>query len=283
MSSKRLNLTGERYGKLTVIKYIGYKNKKSIWECQCDCGNIVNKSVGELRGGGTISCGCWRKERVKANLIGKKFGRLTVVEEVGRNKWGGVIWRCQCDCGNITETLSKYLLNGDTTSCGCRRMEILKETTELETTHHMTNTRLYRIWSSMKRRCYNLNDKNYKNYGERGITICEEWNEFINFYNWAIKNNYDDNLTIDRIDVNKNYEPNNCRWVDRKIQGNNTRRNHYITYNGETKTMSEWADLYGINYNTLRGRINNYNWSIEKAFNTPVRKFETHSNLIKYE
>ena len=123
----------------------------------------------------------------------------------------------------------------------------------------------------MKARCYNSNQWNYQYYGGRGIKVCDEWkNNYNSFYNWALENGYQDNLSIDRIDTNGNYEPSNCRWVTDKEQKNNTRRNHYITYKGKTQSMSKWAEEINISYTTLRSRINTNKWSIEKAFTTPV-------------
>ena len=202
----------------------------------------------------------------KKDLTGLKFMHLLVLEEAGKNKDGRTKWLCKCDCGNYHTTLGKYLLNGDTTSCGCRRARILRETTERQTTHHMTGTRLYQIWSGIRGRCNNPNEECYPNYGGRGIKICDEWNSnFTTFYEWAINNGYKENLTIDRIDNNGDYNPNNCRWTDLKTQANNTRRNHYLTYKGETKSLAEWAEIKKINYSTLRARINTYHWSVEKA------------------
>ena len=216
---------------------------------------------------------------VKKNLKGQKFSYLTVVKEVGSNKNGRTIWLCRCDCGNYHETLGKYLLDGSTTSCGCRRAKILSDTTKRQTTHNKSNTRLYRIWAAMRKRCRNINDSEYKNYGERGISICSEWDNFTTFYEWAMANGYADNLTIDRINNDGNYEPNNCRWVSYKVQANNTRANHYITYNDETLTLQEWAEKVGISEKTLISRINRYHWSIEKALETPVRPIRKWKNI----
>ena len=275
--SRKIDLTGQKFGRLTVIdeappRIRGDGCKVTYWNCECECGTKKIIRGYSLTSGSTVSCGCWRKEKAKVNLLGKKFTYLTVIEEIGRDKNGRVIWLCKCDCGKLHKTLGKYLLNGDATSCGCRRLEILNKKAKSNITHNMSNSRLYEIWIGMKGRCNNSNNKSYPNYGGRGITICKDWDKFENFYEWSINNGYSDDLTIDRINTDGNYEPSNCRWVNRKIQGNNTRRNHYLTYNGETKTMSEWADIKGIDYYTLRGRINNYHWSVEKALETPVRK-----------
>lgn len=134
-------------------------------------------------------------------------------------------------------------------------------------------TRLNNIYSGMKARCYNSNSWNYQYYGARGIRVCEEWkNDYNSFYNWALKNGYEDNLTLDRINTNGNYEPNNCRWATDKEQKNNTRRNHYITYNGKTQSMKKWAEELNISYYVLRSRINRSKLSIEKAFTKPVNR-----------
>lgn len=141
-----------------------------------------------------------------------------------------------------------------------------------ERKHGLNETRIYKTWVRMKVRCYNQNHDRYKNYGGRGITVCDEWkNDFKKFYEWAMKNGYSDDLTIDRIDVNGNYEPSNCRWITNKEQCNNRRNNHFITYNGKTQTVSEWAEEIGLDYNTLLVRINRLHWDIEKALTTPLR------------
>lgn len=143
------------------------------------------------------------------------------------------------------------------------------------------HSRLNNIYSGIKARCYNSNLWNYQYYGARGIKMCDEWkNNYQTFKKWALENGYQDNLSIDRIDTNGNYEPNNCRWVTDKEQKNNTRRNHYITYNGKTQSMSKWAEELNISYTVLRSRINRLNWSVEKAFTTPVYDIST-TNKIK--
>lgn len=141
--------------------------------------------------------------------------------------------------------------------------------------HNMSNTRIYCIWDGMKQRCRNSKSKRYKDYGGRGIKICSEWldkeNGFINFYNWSMANGYKENLTIDRIDIDGNYEPLNCRWITNKEQQKNKRNNRYIVYNNENKTISEWAQIYNINTGTICSRLQS-GWDIEKALTTPARK-----------
>lgn len=150
----------------------------------------------------------------------------------------------------------------------------------------MAHSRLNRIFRNMKQRCYNPNCKCYKDYGGRGITICDEWlsknrthKGFNSFREWALSHGYQDGLTIDRIDNNKCYSPDNCRWVSMDIQCNNTRQNHYITYNGKTQSMKKWSEELGISYSVLRSRLNNYHWSVKEAFSTKIKP--TH-RLITY-
>lgn len=146
------------------------------------------------------------------NLLNKKFGKLTVIKfkEISKDK--KAIWYCQCECGKIIETSTHSLKSGNSTSCGCSRIKYKK-----------INERLYRIWAGIKTRCFNEKKKEYKNYGGRGIKICDEWLEYKNFYIWAMTNGYKDNLTIERIDVNGNYEPNNCTWITIQEQQKNKR------------------------------------------------------------
>lgn len=140
-------------------------------------------------------------------------------------------------------------------------------------THGQRHTRIYSIYHDMKRRCYNPNRKNYKNYGAKGISVCNEWrDDFVSFYEWAIKNGYTDKLTIDRIDNNGNYCPENCRWVDRKIQNNNKSNNHLVTYNGKTQTLKKWSEELGLDYSALLARINKYKWGIKRTLETDVIK-----------
>lgn len=199
------------------------------------------------------------------NLIGRKFGRLTVVERASNGNRGEVRWKCVCDCGNSNVISRGNNLKGGTArSCGCLQRERAKE---YNSTHGKYKTRIYNAWNSMKNRCYNQNHPNYKDYGGRGIVLCEEWkNDFMTFCSWAIENGYRDDLTIDRIDVNGIYEPSNCRWVTKTEQCYNKRDNQFVTYNGETLTITEWAEKLGINKKTLWGRLRRLNYDVDKAF-----------------
>lgn len=188
------------------------------------------------------------------NIAGQRFGRLTVIERVASTK-AQAQWRCVCDCGKETVVRSQDLRNGHTKSCGCYGLEVSVSHTPSFSTHKESRSRLYRVWIGMKGRCNNCKNKAYSYYGGRGIKVCQDWNEsYALFRDWALANGYQENLTIDRIDVNGNYCPENCRWVSMKVQMNNTRANRRITLNGETKTMAEWSESTGLSYETIRNR-----------------------------
>lgn len=204
------------------------------------------------------------------NLTNRRFGLLTVIERAGSNARGRATWLCRCDCGELIVVSGNDLIQRQR-SCGCQRRKALARfNKETKTTHGMRNTRLYKEWRSMMNRCNAKSGKDYKNYAGRGITVCQEWRtSFENFRDWAHSAGYQDNLTLDRIDVNGNYDPSNCRWATLKEQANNTRSNLYLEFRGERKTAKQWADELGINYNTLHSRITTKGWSVERALTTP--------------
>ena len=199
-----------------------------------------------------------------SDLTGKQFGELKVLYLCNyRNKYKRAIWHCQCSCGKEIEVCSNSLIRKNTKSCGCLKLKKIKN---LNLKHNESKTKLFYIWIAIKQRCLNYKNGSYKNYGGRGISICKEWtNDFCKFKDWAIKNGYKEGLTIDRIDNNGNYEPNNCRWADKNIQNSNTRRTHFIEYNNKKYTMKQLSKLLQINYNTFANRILTYGWSIEEA------------------
>lgn len=217
------------------------------------------------------------------DLTGQRFGRLTAIEYAGKDNQMLTLWRCICDCGKEITTRASSLKCGNTQSCGCLQAE---NTKVRATTHGLTGgrshaNRLYSIWRNMKQRCYNPKAAKYNNYGGRGIAVCEEWiNSYVSFHEWAMANGYSDNLTLDRIENNGNYEPLNCRWSTNQEQSNNTRFNRLLTYNEETKTLAQWADEIGLNFTTLKCRLDDYGWDLEKALNAPVGKHQ--KRIIQY-
>lgn len=210
------------------------------------------------------------------DLTGQTFGRWEVLgrgeDRISPNaKRVYRMWTCRCSCKKHTvkDVYEFNLLNGKSNSCGCLNSE---KTVERNKTHMLSNTRLYSIWSNIKKRCNNKNDPRYSSYGGRGINVCAEWsNNFLSFYTWAISNGYKDNLSIDRIDNNKGYSPNNCKWSTNQEQSNNRRSNHNININGTTKTLTEWSKQFGIDNDLVSYRIK-HGWSPEKALFTPVYK-----------
>ena len=211
----------------------------------------------------------------KVNLLGQRYGRLTVIKEAGRSNAGKVMWLCKCDCGKDV-VICQNNFKKQQVSCGCyNRERVIASNTK----HDLWNTRLHSIWANIKSRCHNSNLPDYKNYGGRGIEICNEWiNDFKAFYDWAMQNGYADNLTIDRIDVNGNYCPENCRWVSRETQAKNKRTNRYLTWNGKTQTITAWAKEVHLSHASIAYRLDKLGWDIEKSLNFPA----TRGKGIKY-
>lgn len=200
------------------------------------------------------------------DLTGQKFALLTVVDRAEKATRGKAYWNCQCDCGNSTVVSGTNLITGAVKSCGCLRHKT-------QNTHHLSNTRLYRIWNALIQRCNNKNHSAYRYYGEKGIAVCEAWkDDFIAFYEWSMMNGYSDELTIDRIDISEGYYPENCRWVSRKVQANNRAFCKTIEYNGKTQTLMQWCEELGLNYKLIHSRLYKLGWSFEKAISVPVKK-----------
>lgn len=197
------------------------------------------------------------------DLTGKKFGKLQVLEKDYSHGNHETWWLCQCDCGNIKSVRQSPLVNYRVSSCGCYKRELLIKKHYI---HGLTDSRLHIIWMAMRQRCNIETNKLFRYYGGRGIKVCDEWNkDFISFYNWAIKNGYQDNLTIDRIDVNGDYEPSNCCWIPQKEQCRNRRNTIYVTHDGQKKPLSEWAEILEIPYSRLIQRYKN-GWNEEELF-----------------
>lgn len=202
------------------------------------------------------------------DLTGKKFGKLEVISLADTNT-RKTYWVCKCECGNLKNVRSDSLICGAIQSCGClkKKQDLINLTSNHS--HKQSKTRLYQTWQGMKARCYNKHNSRYHRYGGKGITVCDEWkNDFISFCNWANENGYSNKLTIDRIDNNKNYSPENCRWVDTKTQCNNRDTNIKITIGNATKTLTEWCEIFMLDYKKIYARYyRNEFISIDELFN----------------
>ena len=261
--SKILDLKGIKIGKITIIEYAYSKNNHRWWRCVCECGNEIYVGSQNLIRGFPKSCGCFNKH----NLEGKRFGKITVIERTTQRKHGSVVYKCLCDCGKaIYKTNGSILSNTNEYGCGCFNPKIK---------YDKKDKKLLSIWNGMKIRCSYTKGKNYKIYCGRGIKVCDEWlgeNGFNNFKNWALKNGYENGLSIERINVNGNYCPENCTWIPLKEQAKNTRRTRRITINNETKCLADWLKIYKINASTFYGRKKKYNIDDATALSMPKIK-----------
>ena len=206
----------------------------------------------------------------KPEWIGKKFNMLTVIEPVhmvlpnGNKQW---FWRVRCECGNEKVIKPRDILNNHYVSCGCYNKSPYKKTNK---THGESHTRLHNIWCSINNRC-NPNHKNNERYGKRGISICEEWHDYTKFAEWARSHGYEDGLTIERIDVNGNYCPENCTWIPMPKQARNRTTTRWVEYQGETMSLAEAAERAGLPYKQVHFRIK-HGWTLEAALSTPLIK-----------
>lgn len=194
---------------------------------------------------------------IARDLSGQRFGRWTVIgradDSITKKGYHNIMWHCVCDCGTSKDVRGKSLTEGISKSCGCLMRECVSERMSQ---HNGFGTRLYAVWNSMRQRCNNPNNQAYENYGGRGISICPQWDDFGVFRAWAESVGYRDDaergeLTLDRIDVDKDYSPDNCRFVDMRTQANNRRRSIIVEYDGESHPLSVWAEILGVQYPTL--------------------------------
>jgi len=212
------------------------------------------------------------KDNVR-DYLGKKYNLLTIIEDAGSTDYGRTLCKCRCSCGVEKVLVLSDVKTGFVKSCGCLRpWATVQGEKHHSFKHGLKNHRLYSIMNKMKQRCYNKNHDAYERYGGAGITICDAWlNNFVNFYNWAMANGYEDDLTLDRIDNTKGYSPYNCRWATRAEQNRNTSRSHKVTLFGETKVLEEWfrdpripISKPGFHYRVTNGM------SDEEALTTPA-------------
>jgi len=253
-SANFIDLTGQKFGLLKATSVHSRKNGKIKWNCTCDCGKLATVVGSKLKSGRTKSCGCLRalgSRKAVKDLTGLKFNKLTVLSMYGKlNK--SIAWSCICECGSKTVVRTSHLKGGYIKSCGCLGKYNGRK-------HGLSDTKLAHALTNMKARCYNPKDTAYKNYGGRGITICEEWrNSSESFYNWALQNGYEEHLTIERDNVNLGYEPLNCRWATQLEQARNTRKSLGVVKVLEIKglinqglTNREIATKYNVDISTI--------------------------------
>ncbi len=204
------------------------------------------------------------------DLTGKRFSRWTVIHRSKNNRHNQPTWLCRCVCGVEKIVTGGILSSGQSKSCGCHKKDVQRQRMlERNTSHGLSKTKTYKIWSGIQTRCLNPNSSGYPKYGAKGVTICERWNDYENFL--ADMGECPDGMSIDRINNDLGYSPENCRWVDMKTQQNNRTNNNVITINGETKTFSQWADISPVSRNTIRNRINS-GWCESDAIMTPRNK-----------
>ena len=269
-------MVGKKFNHLLFVEETTKNNKgQSMFRCLCDCGNYYVAEGYMLRNGQVKSCGCLhdsrKVENKKSDIIGKQFGKLKVLREVGGEKTN-TLFECLCDCGNLTVEKWSSLIGGKK-SCGCLHHEQLLERNII---HGGTKDRLYCVWQDMKRRCYDVNARGYEYYGGRGITVCDEWiNNYSAFKEFMLEKGYDETAkrgecTLERINVNAGYSPNNCCIVTIQKQAYNKTNSHIEEYKGEVKTIAEWASEYNISYNLVFKRLKR-GWSMDDALNKPKK------------
>lgn len=272
MSRKGADLIGQRFERLTVIAAAASRRRpdgqlQRYWLCQCDCGNEVAVTTANLQYGNTKSCGCARKGNApnRKDLTGHVYGSITVIDKAPSRKSARTTtgyWRCRCSCGTELEIPTGNLLSGNTTTCGCGRSDpVRRAAISLALTthgHSNYNSATYRSWTAMRKRC-----RERHRYADRGITVDPRWDKFENFL--ADMGERPEGTTLDRIDNDGPYSPENCRWATGLTQGNNRGNNSYITYNGRTQTYAEWAREIGVSRGALYNRIVLYKWPLDRA------------------
>ena len=270
------DLSGRCFGKLSVIQREGTdKNNKIVWLCRCDCGRVCLQRGCDLTNEKVKSCGCSGKGKLK-DLSGQRFGMLTVVRR-GRDDLRNqkVTWECKCDCGTVKDVRSNDLVRGKVTSCGCNAN--LTGTGAKAFKHGWSETKIYDVWKGMRARCSYPDNPNYEFYGGRGISVCPRWENFENFL--ADMGEPEPGMSLDRIDNDKGYCKENCKWMSKLDQANNRRNNIAVTIDGVTKSLSQWSRQSGIAYRTILCRLKRGVNPKEAVF-TLIKEFESRRTLV---
>lgn len=267
-------MIGNQFGRLTVVGEAGRSGRAKTYYCKCSCGGTAISRGSALRCGRTRSCGCLQKEAAAKNgastfrdLSGVRFGRLVAATPSGKTKHGNTLWSCACDCGATALVASGKLISGSTASCGCQRSS---ESSKRFTTHGMSKRPIYTTWLGMIARCKNKNNGSYSTYGGRGVSVCERWSCSFGNFLADMGDRPSVRHTLERIDNNGDYEPENCRWALASEQSRNKSNNRWIEIGGEVKTMVDWCRQYGRSFTTFYKRIKR-GWSDADAVTVPPR------------
>ena len=275
---KFVDLTGSKFGRLSVLNRAPNKGKTTIWHCVCDCGTNTSVAAGKLTRGDTLSCGCLQKQRASEtslrDLTGQRFGRLLVIERANSTR---VKWLCRCDCGKSKTIAASSLTCSVTRSCGCLSIETVKA----RATHSMCYTSEYEAWEGMKSRCYTESDDSFQHYGARGIKVCDRWLE-------AFQNFFDDmglkpspSHSLERLRIEDGYNPDNCVWGTPIDQANNKSTSVHLEYKGRSQTVKQWCRELNMDYKTVIARVSQYGWPAERALGTPTNSgFEEKAKYI---
>ena len=250
---KKVDISGQRFGRLFVLREDGKKGNQIAWRCLCDCGAEVTVAGYDLRNGHTKSCGCLMRELARSqtnrriDMTGMSFGRLTVVRPAGKNKRNQMRWFCVCDCGRETIIDQGNLVRSK--SCGCVARELASSRLRK---HGASQTeKLYGVWLNMRRRCDDPDHKSYSDYGGRGIKVCDEWQDYESFRRFALSNGWEPGLQLNRIDNDGNYEPGNVNFATARQNSNNRRNTIFVDDSGEMVSLSEFARRHKISYSTV--------------------------------
>jgi len=290
-SSKKNISIGAKYNRWTICgeKFTGDKNLTYV-PVRCDCGTTKSLKATVVTSGASKSCGCLSREKASERMakqnkefakwrtgkskyldtkVGSRYGRLTVTSSAFRVGYGKYNIDVVCDCGTAKTLSVNLLVRGCIQSCGCIAKEkSSRRATERNKTHGLSGHKLYHVWSKMIDRCHNESSGDFKYYGGRGISVCDRWRHDLSLFIRDMETSFFDGATIERIDVNGNYSPENCTWATRKEQARNQRQNRLLTIDGETKTLSEWCEDYGLAYELVRCRLIR-GWPIEISLTAP--------------
>lgn len=264
------DISGATFSSLTAVRYIGSDNG-AMWLFSCSCGNEVVRRASRVTGGHIRSCGCLSAAKRFAGpglSSGEVVGKITAVRPVGK-KGHNVVFECLCQCGRSFTALASNIISGNTKSCGCHRRAVSSAKARK---HGLSDAALYGLWSNMMRRCYDEKNEAFKNYGARGILVCERWHNFANFY--ADMGERPKGKSLERKNNSEGYSPENCAWVTRQEQARNTRANVRIVINGESRLLVEWAELSNLPIGVIWARKNRLNWKDEELLR-PLRAKKT--------